>query len=251
MDFHISRRNFVRILSFAIALIMVLAGLVYLNYKSAMDYRGQLQSTYVRSLGELSSYLTNISTDLDKGQYIGTPGQFSIMSARIWKEAGSAKSALSTLPVSELHMDNTYRFLSQVGDYAMSLSKKINSGLTLTEEERKSAQSLQQYGNKLKEYIDQLQQKIQEGQIDVAAVKSSFYENAGDDAEGTKAKNAGLAGGFEDLEQTMTGYPTLIYDGPFSDHILTKRPELTRAQPSITREEGRRKAALAARTGRI
>ena len=246
MDFHISRRNFVRILSFAIALIMVLAGLVYLNYKSAMDYRGQLQSTYVRSLGELSSYLTNISTDLDKGQYIGTPGQFSIMSARIWKEAGSAKSALSTLPVSELHMDNTYRFLSQVGDYAMSLSKKINSGLTLTEEERKSAQSLQQYGNKLKEYIDQLQQKIQDGQIDVTAVKSSFYENAGDDAEGTKAKNAGLAGGFEDLEQTMTGYPTLIYDGPFSDHILTKRPELTRAQPSITREEGRRKAALAA-----
>ena len=121
MQISISRRAFVRTVSYTAALVLVLGGLSAQHFTEAADYRRQLENSYARSLGELSSYLANLSTDLDKGQYIGTGVHLSQLSARIWKESGGAKSALSALPVSELHMDGTYKFLSQVGDYAMAI----------------------------------------------------------------------------------------------------------------------------------
>lgn len=124
MKITLSRRTAVRAISYLAAAFGVAAGIAIQQHAVARDYRSQLENTYTRALGDLSSYLVNISNDLEKGRYVGTSEQFALMAARIWRESGGAKSALSTLPVSDLHMDNTYKFLSQVGDYAMALSKK-------------------------------------------------------------------------------------------------------------------------------
>lgn len=132
MNVALSKRALIRIISFLAAVLLVAAGIAVQQHAAARDYRLQLENTYARALGELSSYLANISADLEKGQYVGTPTQLSQMSARIWRESGGAKSALSSLPVSDLHMDNTYKFLSQVGDYAMALSKKVAAGAQLS-----------------------------------------------------------------------------------------------------------------------
>ncbi len=243
MQISISRRAFVRAVSYTAALVLVLGGLSTQHFTEAADYRRQLENSYARSLGELSSYLANLSTDLDKGQYIGTGVQLSQLSARIWKESGGAKSALSALPVSELHMDGTYKFLSQVGDYAMALSKKVAAGGVLTQDEKKNAQALQKYAAGLRDYVDEMQQKIRDGQIDVAALRTAHP--SGEEAEGTRAQ--GVAAGFEEIEQTMTGYPTLIYDGPFSDHLLTRRPRMTQGLALVTPEQALQRAASAAR----
>lgn len=138
MNVALSKRALIRIISFLAAVLLVAAGIAVQQHAAARDYRLQLENTYARALGELSSYLANISADLEKGQYVGTPTQLSQMSARIWRESGGAKSALSSLPVSDLHMDNTYKFLSQVGDYAMALSKKVAAGAQLSEEDRRT-----------------------------------------------------------------------------------------------------------------
>ena len=44
-----------------------------------------------------------------------------------------------------------------------------------------------------------------------------------------------------EVEDTLTDYPTLIYDGPFSDHIPNQQPEMLRNQPEISREDARTK----------
>lgn len=241
----LSRRSLVRFISFSTAAVLLLAGTATQQYLMASDYRMQLENTYVRSLGELSTYLTNISSDLDKGKYVGTPGQLSLLSARLWRESSGAKSALSTLPVSELHLDGTYKFLSQAGDYAMSLSKKVSSGGSLTDEERQNAEALRQYAGKLRDYVSVMEEKIRGGQISVEALRASqYHESAGSETEGTKV--SGVAAGFKDVEQTMTGYPTLIYDGPFSDHLLSQKPRLTRYLPVVAPEDAQRAAAQAA-----
>ena len=41
-------------------------------------------------------------------------------------------------------------------------------------------------------------------------------------------------------------FPTLIYDGPYSDHILEKEPELLKGGSEITKQEALEKAAFAA-----
>ncbi len=244
MQISISRRALVRVVSYTAALVLVLGGLSAKSFAETADYRRQIENSYSRSLGELSSYLANLSTDLDKGQYIGTGVQLSQLSARIWKESGGAKSALSALPVSELHMDGTYKFLSQVGDYAMALSRKVASGGVLTQDEKKNAEALQKYAAGLRDYVDEMQQKIRDGQVDVTALRTARPSN-GEDTEGTRTQ--GVAAGFEEIEQTMTGYPTLIYDGPFSDHLLTRRPRMTQGLALVTPEQALQRAASAAR----
>lgn len=235
MNIKLSRRNLVRTISYGAAALLLCTGLAVQQKFMADDYRRQLENAYTRSLGELSSYLTNISVDLDKGQYIGTPNQLSVLSARIWKESGGAKSALSALPINDLNMENTYKFLSQVGDYAMNLSKKVASGGVLTEDETKNAELLRQYASKLRIYIDDVQQQIIDNRIKVSALRTGSNEQSW------------TSDGFQDLEQTMTGYPTLIYDGPFSDHLLTQKPRLTRGLPTVSAEDAQAAAANAAK----
>ena len=242
MKITLSRRTAVRAISYLAAAFGVAAGIAIQQHAVARDYRSQLENTYTRALGDLSSYLVNISNDLEKGRYVGTSEQFALMAARIWRESGGAKSALSTLPVSDLHMDNTYKFLSQVGDYAMALSKKAAAGGEPGAEEAENAEALRNYAFKLRDYVDDMQRDIREGRITVDALPSG----GGDDTEGTRAAH-GLSSGFEDIEQTMTGYPTLIYDGPFSDHLLNQRPRMTAALDAVTPEAALEKAALAAR----
>ena len=242
MKITLSRRTAVRAISYLAAAFGVAAGIAIQQHAVARDYRSQLENTYMRALGDLSSYLVNISNDLEKGRYVGTSEQFALMAARIWRESGGAKSALSTLPVSDLHMDNTYKFLSQVGDYAMALSKKAAAGGEPSAEEAENAEALRNYAFKLRDYVDDMQRDIREGRITVDALPSG----GGDDTEGTRAAH-GLSSGFEDIEQTMTGYPTLIYDGPFSDHLLNQRPRMTAALDAVTPEAALEKAALAAR----
>lgn len=115
--------------------------------------------------------------------------------------------------------------------------KKVASGGTLSEEEKENAQALRRYALSLTEYIDILQQRVRDGAIEVSAMRTS----QGDGTEGTIPRS--LSAGFEDIEQTMTGYPTLIYDGPFSDHLLTQRPKLTRGLAAVTPEQALQIAA--------
>lgn len=235
MNMKMSKRAWVRTISYSLAALLLCGGLAVQQKLMADDYRRQLENTYTRSLGELSSYLTNISVDLDKGQYIGTPNQLALLSARIWRESGGAKSALSSLPINDLNMENTYKFLSQVGDYAMNLSKKVAAGGVLTDEETKNAELLRQYGTKLSTYVDDVQQQIIDNRIRISALST-----------GDTNTQSWTDSGFKNLEQTMTGYPTLIYDGPFSDHLLNQKPRLTRGMSTVSPEEAQKAAAKAA-----
>lgn len=238
MQLSIPKRALVRVVSYTAALLVVTGGAAWRGHTDARDYQTQLTSGYERSLGELSGYLTNIAIDLQKGQYVGTAAQLTHLSARIWRESGSAKAALSTLPTGELRMDATYKFLSQVGDYAMLLSKKMTAGGTLSDEEQDNARALCRYAARLRDYMDSVQQQLHDGRISLSPTRAGGAENA---------PPTDIEGGFEDVEQTMTGYPTLIYDGPFSDHLLRRRPRLTQGLPAVTPEQAAQSAARAAR----
>lgn len=237
---HITKRTVIRYISFSAAAVFLTGGLWLKSRQEAKYYKMQLENGYVRSLRDLSSHLTTISNDLDKGQYINSPAQYSQMSARIYKASGSAKSALSVLPVTELQMDNTYRFLSQVGDYSMAISKKMTNGEELSAEELDNAKALREYATKLRQQVDSIGMLLESGQISAANLDKASGE--GGDATGGSDSFAGMAGSFESLEQTMTGYPTLIYDGPFSDRILTQKPRLLEGAPEVSVEEAHKSA---------
>lgn len=144
-----TKRCFVRIISFSIALILAL-GLMALEQRGkAANGELMMQNTYMRAVEDLSLSLENIKTTLNKGLYTNSASMMNQLSGKLWSEAANAKAALSQLPIEELKLEQTYKFLSQVGNYSQSLSKKFGSGETLTEEEKNNLKTLYGYAEDL------------------------------------------------------------------------------------------------------
>ncbi len=215
------------------------------NYWQNTRYQRILENSYRRAVQQASVDLNNISTDLVKGMYIGTPQQLSQVSSKLWKQAATAKSAISVLPVAELHLDKTNQFLSQVGDYAMYLSRKALAGETLTTEEQQNFRRLREYAERLSEAVDELDDELERGDISFQEIQELVAKGVDTDDLDENMPALVTNSSFDAMEGGFSGYPNLIYDGPFSDHILDRKPEILQS-PAIDEEEARQLAEKAA-----
>lgn len=234
-----TRRAKVRMVSFVLAIIAALCGLWIYNAVTAMNLRRSLEYSYLRAVEDLAGAVDNIKTTLSKGMYAGTPAMLSSLSGKLWTDSSSAKNSLGQLPVGDISLQNTNKFLSQVGDYSVSLAKNVSSGNKLTDEEKKNIEALYGYSETLSSELWDLNEKLQNGYI-------SFSKTVGQIQNQSEQQTPTVGEGFKSFEEGFQSYPTLIYDGPFSDHILMKDPILTKDAPPTDRETARQKAAVAA-----
>ncbi len=185
---------------YCIAAAAVLGGLALQNSAEADWYEAKLGYTYQRAYTDLNDSIATIGDTLEKSVYANTATQQNGLAARLMRETSAAKAALATLPVGDDSMNTVSKFISQVGDFAMSLSKRVSAGGSITEEEYSSMRELGSYAQKLRGNLSDLSID----QMDFSL--SSFTDNMKTTAE------------------DFSDYPTLIYDGPFSDHIQQKKP---------------------------
>lgn len=145
----ISRRAFVRLISYTAALVVALSAAAISGYTVANRNRTMIEYGLPAGAGR---------ADRVSGQYGHRPGKGpirhlsqSIGGARLQAaaEAGFAKNALSRLPLNGDELSGTYRFLSQVGNFCATLSKRVAEGGQITEEETASLQKLAAYASDL------------------------------------------------------------------------------------------------------
>lgn len=238
MKIIISRRSFVRIITFLIATFLVITTCAIRNKRNYKDVSLKLENTYIESIESLASSTDNISTTLQKGIYAGSPKMLSELSSKLWHDSSIAKSALSQLPMGDLQLEKTNKFLSQVGNYAISISEKASKGQGLSLEEYSNLASLSKFSEELKNEMWQLESKIQSGQIKMHEVYSDM--SAYNETEPPK-----IYEGFASMEEGFENYPTLIYDGPFSDHIIQKQPLMIQGKVTVSKEDALATAAKA------
>lgn len=130
-----SRRGRIRLASYLTALFVVLVATASIGAAQTGIIKTAYEETQQRAILELGEYMDHIESDLNKVIYTNTPPMLAKLSSSLWREATGAKSSLSQLPTSDLQMDNTYRFLSQVGEYAMALNRKVAEGGTISDSE--------------------------------------------------------------------------------------------------------------------
>ncbi len=216
---------------YAAAFVVVLAGFAVQGQLKASAQEVTLSNSYNRALSDLVEHLDGVQSALTKANYAGSAEMLTTISAKLTQEAGYAKQAVAVLPIQDLNLTNTYKFLSQVGDYAASLAKRMAAGETLTDEDRASLTSLQDYAARLYEEVLVLQDEAVNGSV-------SWEDISLDDV-------GEFTAGLTDFEESFSDYPTLIYDGPFSDHILERTPRMTEGQNEISQEAALSIAAAA------
>lgn len=239
---YISKRCFVRIISFLTAVIIAVGVSAALNMNSSEQYRRSFEQNMTRNVEDLSAEIDNIKNTLYKGMYAGTPEMMTQLSSKLWSDASTAKSSLAQLPVSELHLENTYKFLSQVGNFSKSLAKRYSDGEALSTDDRKSLKTLSEYADRLAGNMWKVEKRINSGELSFEKAVTEVQR-----AENNEEPSY-ITEGFTDFEEGYDNYPTLIYDGPFSDHILEKEPEMLKGTTEVTLSDALKKAEKACGT---
>lgn len=219
---------------FLLVVVLILGGFLVHFYSRAKEAERTLEYQYLKSMDDLGNYLENIETTLTKAMYAGNPETVDDLTAKLWRESGFAKESLSTLPAGDLNLTNTYQFLSQVGEYALSLSKQEE----ITKDQRETLGKLRVYADDFLQEMLAAQDAIRTGSTSFDAVKAAAQ------VEDTDEVNA-VTEGFLEFEEGFTAYPTLVYDGPFSDHLLQQTPKMTANAPKISMEDAKKTAAKA------
>lgn len=219
-----------RIISYTLAIIVALSATAIGAFVTARNYRTSIEYSYQRALSELNEYVNSIDVTLQKGKYATTKKQVQGLSTKLLQSSGYAKGALAQLPVHGEELNSTYKFLSQVGQYSLSLSNKMNAGDRITDEELSNLDKLSKYADSVSEKLQKMVTDIDNGDMKIGEVSDAVLSNK--DAGGDQAPS--VSSGFRDIEEGFTDYPTMIYDGPFSDHINQQTAKFLYGKADVT-----------------
>ena len=212
----IGRKN-TGIILFALVCIIVLFSMILLkNFKIEKQ---EVQDSYNRAMYDFVSDINNIENEMTKLKITSNDTYTLTTLASVFAKANNAKSNLDILPFSAQSISNVSKFLSQLSDFSYSLMRNILNGDNISE---------------YKDNIDSLYEKISE----LANVVDKIYtdltannirwdelEKVGD--EQIKDSNAEEeVSSVNYIGKTFTEYEGIIYDGAFSNHILTTNPAL-------------------------
>jgi len=168
-----------------------------------------LAGRYQRSFYDLMAHVQNVEVLLAKA-LVASDQQAALLSD-VWQQASAAQEDLTQLPLGEDVAARTTTFLSQVADYAQSFLRRGAS----VEKEWDNLRSLYQQAGALNRELHD----IEASYGDPRAYFTQLTRLA------RQPEGAAMAMGLRDLDRTLQGYPTLVYDGPFSEHLERQEPK--------------------------
>ena len=213
--------------SVIVGLIVIMAFVFSYQAKVSADYKTRLDMQYTRAFDDLAEYVSTIETSLLKCAAVSDAKSVVRLANSIYAKSAAASTCLGQLPLSDTNLENTAKFLSQVGDFTHMLALRYMENGTITPQERENMLTLSRYAVSLEGGLYDMQQRIYSG-------TAKF---------GTPSQNFGdaFATDMESLESQFQDYPALIYDGPFSDHVQDKESAFLKDAPEVTREEAQAK----------
>lgn len=235
---HRSRRAGVRIASYTLALIAVLSGFIYVKHNESLYYQRQVELSYQHAFSELVDCMNQIDYSLQKGMYVTSPSMLSSLCSDIYGKVSTAEMSLGLLPHSAYELENTASFINRIGDYMYVLSRKNVNGETFTEEEIKNLKALSLTAGAITTDLNEMQLMMNQGAISLSDTNKAV--NSIDQVEEVAVPD-NVGGGVKLMEQEFPDIPELIYDGPFSEHIEKREPEMLKGQSELSEEEVKQK----------
>ena len=150
----------------------------------------------------------------------------------ISKQTSLAQAYLSMLPIKIEELENTQKFLNQLGDYSYTLSKKTIKGEKLSQEDLDRLDQLHTYSLELENTLNQLEADLYSKNI-----KWGELKNKGNKAFGQQDDNISK-NSFSNIEEDLHQYEGLIYDGAFSENV-EKAEKIGLTGDEISKDEAR------------
>ena len=188
----------------------------------------QIENAYNQTMYELIVYIENIDLQFSKLKIIEDKSLTITTLSDIWKQTNLAKENLSRLPLVQDKMSSTSKYLTQASDYSYYLIKKLSSGNNISIDERKHLNTLTNYANGLLEVVNNMYKDLSSGRLkwnEVEKITNDNFESSSQNIEMYK------------VNKTFQDYEGLIYDGAFSEHILSTKPKDLKGE-IVTQDKG-------------
>ena len=230
-----NRRKFIRLVSFLTALVVVLTIWGGVSTYRLSVVKRQVKASQERALTQFGTYMDEIDLNLQKSLYSSGQTMLADIASDLWRSSASAKESLSEITDGNTEISGIYKFLSQVGEYTLSLNNKLASGKRISKDETENLRKLKEYSKQISENVNYLIDQQENGFLDFEEVKTTLQSEGSDKLY--------LSDELNDTNQAIQDYPTLIYDGPFSDHIDSKQSSVLKDLDVVTQQKAQERAA--------
>jgi spore germination protein len=201
--------------------LLLIASLVwgYNQYMRNQQYEVALDNHYQRLFFDVKTHVDKVSTSLNKALLASTKERNILLFTQIMNEAAQAKDKLAQMPISHSEVSATEKFLTQAADYAYFIIQKHLEGQDITPEQREQIKNIQLNTASFNNELNNVAQSIQEENFLVGMANAG---NRNKDSE--KASTNALITSLVNYDKEVAKTPELIYDGPFADQMLNKKP---------------------------
>lgn len=227
------------IIIYSLAAVAIMGGFLGMSAREAAALRRAVAVGYDNAFVELDDCVEGLDATLQKTLCASSPSLVSDLCAEGYAHSMAASQAIASLPYGNIELEHTAAFLTKTGDYMLSLSRRGARGDALSEEERQNLLTLSKSAAQVSDAIGELTARLLAGDISVEELKSAESQIAGaeDAITGT-----GFAKSFRDMEDKLPEMPSLIYDGPFSQHIADASPKALEGLPEVDEEAAKSSA---------
>lgn len=212
-----NRKNFIVPSVLGLALIFALVW-GYNQQTMKIGYETALENNYQRLFFDVKKHVENVQVNLSKAIASKSRDQNVVLLSQIMNESFFAQDKLAQMPISHDQTAKTAKFLNQAADYSSYLIKTHLEGEDLTDEQKESLNHLLGNTTAFNKELDALNESLAD---------SSFMFNSMIDRQ----KNEIIQGDDQVLntslvsvEEQMGKTPELIYDGPFADQMVNRKP---------------------------
>ncbi|MEG1755819.1 MAG: germination protein YpeB [Clostridia bacterium] len=200
------------VLSLALAAVCIWASESNKNVQQqCANLENEVQSAYRQAVYQLSDNINDLQTSLKKLQVTGSTSQHILLLSDVWRLSGAAVANMGNIPSSHVDTADLNAFIVRTGDYARVLCRRILDGGVLVSDDYQQLNQLYEasvgIGNELKVRLDNDDFPSASLDMDGYFTGSEMGEDAQKD------------------EESIPDYPTLIYDGPFSESNEKPNPK--------------------------
>ena len=172
----------------------------------AKEYHTAVKSVYAGAYTGLLSELSNLEVSLSKLQIVGTKPQYVLILDDVWHSCGTCSGYLAQIPASHADTKEMSSFIARVGDYARTLSTSLLHGKSMTGDDMKQIEEMRKACTELTNRV------------------AAHYSN-GDYPDDIMKGDGYFETAKYVTDESRQDYPTLIYDGPFSESAEKAKPK--------------------------
>lgn len=201
--------------------LLLIASLVwgYNQYSIRGKYEVALDNHYQRLFYDVKSHVEKVQVSLSKALLATTKERNVLLFTQIMNDASSAKDKLAQMPISHADTGATEKFLTQASDYSYFIIQKHLEGQDITPEQRGALKDIQLNVAAFNEELNLLSDSMTEKNF-IVGMANAGRQNQ--DNEGATANS--LVTSLVNLDKEVAKAPELIYDGPFADQMLNRKP---------------------------